>query len=89
MLVRGEKGTAKSTVVRALAAGAPVAVAQRELPQIYPQPGWVEQDAEEVWTATRLAMAAALALPGVRQVVQLSNGGVAVAADHMWAALQG
>lgn len=32
---------------------------------------------------------AALALPGVRQVVELSNGGVAVAADHMWAALQG
>ena len=32
---------------------------------------------------------AALALPGVRQVVQLSNGGVAVVAEHMWAALQG
>lgn len=32
---------------------------------------------------------AALRLPGVRQVVELSDGGVAVAADHMWAALQG
>ena len=31
----------------------------------------------------------ALAVPGVRQIVQLSGGGVAVAADYMWAALQG
>ena len=26
--------------------------AQRELPQIYPQPGWVEHDPEEIWDAT-------------------------------------
>jgi len=26
-----------------------LAVAQRELPQIYPQPGWVEHDPEEIW----------------------------------------
>ncbi len=34
--------------------------AYREITCRYPKPGWVEQDAEEVWTATRLAMAAAL-----------------------------
>ncbi|MEJ8812332.1 glycerol kinase GlpK [Variovorax ureilyticus] len=27
-----------------------VAIAQRELPQIYPQPGWVEHDAVQIWT---------------------------------------
>jgi glycerol kinase len=33
-------------------AGAPVAMAQRELPQIYPRPGWVEHDAERIWADT-------------------------------------
>lgn len=27
-----------------------VAVAQKEFPQYFPQPGWVEHDAEEIWT---------------------------------------
>lgn len=30
----------------------PVAMAQIELKQHYPQPGWVEHDAEEIWVAT-------------------------------------
>ncbi|HJQ93168.1 MAG TPA: glycerol kinase GlpK [Candidatus Thermoplasmatota archaeon] len=34
--------------------------AYREIACRYPKPGWVEQDAEEVWTATRLAIVAAL-----------------------------
>ena len=29
-----------------------MATAQRELPQIYPQAGWVEHDPEEIWQAT-------------------------------------
>ena len=29
--------------------GRVVALAQQELPQIYPQPGWVEHDANEIW----------------------------------------
>ena len=32
--------------------GRPVATAQKELPQIFPKPGWVEHDPEEIWTAT-------------------------------------
>jgi len=34
-----------------------VAVAQRELHQIFPQPGWVEHDAEEIWS-TQIAVTA-------------------------------
>jgi glycerol kinase len=30
----------------------PIAVAQQELPQIYPADGWVEHDPEEIWRAT-------------------------------------
>ncbi|HEX6084057.1 MAG TPA: glycerol kinase GlpK [Thermoanaerobaculia bacterium] len=43
-----------------------LAVAQREYRQIYPRPGWVEQDPEEIWS-TQIAVAAeAIAkVPGV------------------------
>jgi len=34
------------------ASGRPVASAQKELPQIFPRPGWVEHDPEEIWRAT-------------------------------------
>ncbi|HSW49485.1 MAG TPA: FGGY family carbohydrate kinase, partial [Bryobacteraceae bacterium] len=33
--------------------GHAVASAQREHEQIYPRPGWVEHDAEEIWRRTR------------------------------------
>src|SRR6266545_4452189 len=35
--------------------------AYEEHRQIYPQPGWVEHDAEEIWTRTRGVVGAALA----------------------------
>lgn len=35
--------------------------AQRELRQIYPRPGWVEHDCEEIWSATRALCADAMA----------------------------
>jgi glycerol kinase len=43
-----------------------LAVAQREYRQIYPRPGWVEHDAEEIW-ATQSAVAAEVVakVPGV------------------------
>jgi glycerol kinase len=48
--------------------GRVLAVSQRELPQIYPQPGWVEQDPETIW-ATQLATAReALSRSGLRAV---------------------
>ena len=36
--------------------GATVACAQKEHRQIYPQPGWVEHDPEEIWRATQKVM---------------------------------
>ena len=36
------------------------AVAQQEHEQIYPQPGWVEHDASEIWRRTQDVIAAAL-----------------------------
>jgi glycerol kinase len=43
----------------------PVATGQRELTQHYPQPGWVEHDPEEIWTATQSVIADALASSGL------------------------
>jgi glycerol kinase len=43
------------------AALVPVAVAQQEFTQIYPQPGWVEHDPEEIWATTVATVRAAMA----------------------------
>ena len=38
-----------------------VSVAQKEFKQIFPQPGWVEHDAEEIWSTQFGTMAEAVA----------------------------
>src|SRR5260221_790099 len=47
-----DQGTTSTRAMVFDAAGKPCAQAQRELEQHYPQPGWVEHDAEEIWQAT-------------------------------------
>ena len=47
-----DQGTTSTRAIVFDAAGRPVASAQRELPQIFPKPGWVEHDPEEIWSAT-------------------------------------
>ena len=51
---------AGTTGVRAFVideAGLPVDVAYREFPQYFPQPGWVEHDAAEIWEAVQACVA--------------------------------
>jgi glycerol kinase len=51
---------AGTTGVRTLAvdeAGAVTDLAYREFPQYFPRPGWVEHDAEEIWTAVTATLA--------------------------------
>ena len=43
----------------------PRATAQQELPQIFPAPGWVEHDPEEIWRATVAVVRAAIAQAGL------------------------
>ncbi len=45
--------------------GLPVARAYREHRQIFPRPGWVEHDAEEIWENARAVTAEALAEAGI------------------------
>jgi glycerol kinase len=44
-----DQGTSSSRSIVFDITGKIVALAQRELPQIFPQPGWVEHDALEIW----------------------------------------
>jgi len=47
-----DQGTTSTRAIVFDLSFAPLATAQVELQQHYPQPGWVEHDAEEIWTAT-------------------------------------
>ncbi|MBI1886190.1 MAG: glycerol kinase GlpK [Chloroflexi bacterium] len=44
-----DQGTSSSRSILFDREGGPVAVAQQPFEQIYPQPGWVEHDPEEIW----------------------------------------
>jgi glycerol kinase len=46
-----DQGTTSSRALLFDAQGAVQSVAQREFKQIFPQPGWVEHDPEEIWTS--------------------------------------
>ncbi|MBI1245003.1 MAG: glycerol kinase GlpK [Alphaproteobacteria bacterium] len=56
-----DQGTTSTRAIVFGIDGAPVASAQVELKQYYPQPGWVEHDAEEIWSATLSVVRRALA----------------------------
>jgi glycerol kinase len=61
-----DQGTSSCRAIVFHRSGAAVAVAQREFTQHFPQPGWVEHDADEIW-ATQLAVGhEALARAGLK-----------------------
>jgi glycerol kinase len=61
-----DQGTTSTRFIVFDRTGRIVNVAQKEHSQIYPQPGWVEHDAEEIWRRTEHVMEAALADPDLR-----------------------
>jgi glycerol kinase len=60
-----DQGTSSSRAVLMRPDGTVLHTAQRELPQIYPQPGWVEQDPEAIWSSQAAAVRAVLAETGL------------------------
>ena len=56
-----DQGTTSSRAILFNHSGAIVSVAQKEFKQIYPKPGWVEHDAEEIWSSQFSVMAEVLA----------------------------
>jgi len=55
-----DQGTTSTRFCVFDAAGRIVVAAQKEHQQIYPQPGWVEHDADEIWRAAQDVIAQAL-----------------------------
>jgi glycerol kinase len=60
-----DQGTTSSRAIVFDAAGAILAVAQKEFTQIFPRPGWVEHDPEEIWVTQITVAHEALARAGI------------------------
>src|SRR5438045_5470284 len=52
-----DQGTTSSRAILFDHAGSSVAVAQKEFPQIFPKPGWVEHNPRDIWS-TQMGVAA-------------------------------
>src|SRR3954463_3212349 len=72
-----DQGTSSSRSIVFDPEGRIVAQAQQELPQIYPQPGWVEHDALEIWrgqlATAREALAKAKLKAGDLRALGITN----------------
>src|SRR3984893_17185148 len=64
LLLALDQGTTSSRALVFDESGAVRALAQREIRQIYPRPGWVEHDPLEIWQSQLDGARAALALAG-------------------------
>ncbi len=62
-----DQGTTGSTARVFGRDGSVLGGAYSEFTQFYPQPGWVEHDAEEIWRVSRRVMAEALTRAGLRR----------------------
>ena len=72
-----DQGTSSSRAILFDHTGTPIANAQRSFRQLYPRPGWVEHDADEIWE-TQLATARDVlhqAGAGPQQVAALAGHG--------------
>ena len=61
-----DQGTTSSRAIVFDHSGRPVASAQKEFTQIYPKPGWVEHDPEEIWSTQAGVATEVLAKAGLK-----------------------
>ena len=61
-----DQGTTSSRAILYNHDGIPVATAQKEFTQIYPKPGWVEHDPEEIWATQAGVLTEVLSAAGIR-----------------------
>jgi glycerol kinase len=61
-----DQGTTSTRFIVFDRSGRVISVAQKEHEQIYPYPGWVEHNPEEVWQRTREVIAEAMAKGNLR-----------------------
>ena len=60
-----DQGTTSSRAIVFDRSGQKLAVAQKEFPQSYPRPGWVEHDPLEIWGSQSATAAEALSKAGL------------------------
>lgn len=60
-----DQGTSSSRAIIFDREGSPVAVAQQEFTQHFPQPGWVEHDPMEIWSSEYASLTKVLTLNGL------------------------
>src|SRR5436190_18640149 len=60
-----DQGTTSSRAIIVDYSGSIKAIAQKEFNQIFPQPGWVEHDANDIWSTQAGVAAQALAQAGL------------------------
>jgi len=63
-LIAIDQGTTSTRAIVFDAKLTPIAAAQQELRQIYPAPGWVEHDPEDIWSAVIATVREAMAKAG-------------------------
>ncbi|HEY9647986.1 MAG TPA: FGGY family carbohydrate kinase, partial [Chroococcidiopsis sp.] len=61
-----DQGTTSSRAIVFDRSGAILTIAQKEFPQYFPQPGWVEHDPDEIWSSQLGVVSEALARIGIR-----------------------
>ena len=61
-----DQGTTSTRFIIFDRAGRIISIAQREHEQIYPRPGWVEHDPEEIWNRAQEVIAEAMESKGLR-----------------------
>ena len=71
-----DAGTTSNRAIIFNMQGKPVASSQRELPQIYPQPGWVEHDPRLIWATMLAAAREAMAAGGI-SATEIASLGIA------------
>ncbi|MBO2942706.1 glycerol kinase GlpK [Paenibacillus sp. F411] len=70
-----DQGTTSSRAILFNQDGASVYSAQKEFPQYFPQPGWVEQNANEIWGSILAVIATCLSEHGI-QTEQIEGIGI-------------
>lgn len=68
MIIAIDSGTTSCRTLAFDSVGNCVALAQQEFPQLYPQPGWVEHDPEQIWTAQKATLDAVVAQVGKQNI---------------------
>jgi glycerol kinase len=72
-----DQGTTSTRAIVFGSSAEPIAMAQEEFPQIYPHPGWIEHDPEDLWrttlTTARVALGRAGAAAGTIAGIGIAN----------------